>query len=152
MALLAATTLGASYSGHVRAEVKADGGPTVARAVESPGAYRLVVQSYAPGALTAADLPSEHARPLAAMQRAVTADELHRGVAVDIVEVADAAVARVDDPVLVAWVEPGQPDLEYGAMRARPSPGAVFGVEQLRRDGQADLPAAQVVLRRRTQA
>jgi hypothetical protein len=121
-ALVAATTIGAGALHHVRAAVSAD-----ARALEaSEVGYRLVVQSYAAESfLTGARLPTVHARPLASTQRAVTREELARGVAVDVV-----GVSATDDraPVIVAWVERGKPNLEFDALRARPSQDAVYGV------------------------
>jgi len=125
---LVAATLGLSSADLVRAEIASDG-------LGSDGAYRLVVQSYSAESLAADDLPGTYARPLGSMQRAVTAEELERGIAVDLVQI-DAAPAA---PIVVAWVEPGEPDLEYDALRARPSPGAHYGVGS---------PGARVILRR----
>lgn len=121
-ALVAATTLGAGAVHHVRAAVSAD---TRSLAVSEVG-YRLIVQSYAPESFGsgARGLPTVHARPLASTQRAVTREELARGIAVDVVGVSTSDRA----PVIVAWVERGKPNLEYDALRARPSQDAVYGV------------------------
>lgn len=122
-ALVAATTIGVGALHHVRAAVSAD-----ARALEaSDVGYRLVVQSYAAESFVTGPrgLPTAHARPLASTQRAVTREELARGVAVDVVGVS-ATGDRA--PVIVAWVERGKPNLEFDALRARPSHDAVYGV------------------------
>lgn len=118
-ALVAATTLGGALH-HVRAAVSAD---TRTLGVSEVG-YRLIVQSYAPESFGTGALPTVHARPLASTQRAVTREELARGVAVDVVGVTASDRA----PVIVAWVERGQPNLEFDALRARPSQDAVYGV------------------------
>jgi len=65
----------------------------------------------------------------------VTAEEMQRGIAVDLVHLDVASSA----PVVVAWVEPGEPDLEFDALRARPSPGAHYGTGS---------PGARVVLKK----
>ncbi len=117
LALLAASTLG-NAADTVRAEVKADG--------LRDGAYRLVVQSY-----DAADgaLPGREARPVGSLQRAVTADELREGVRVNLLELRERAGRGAGEkPVVVAWIEAGEPDLEYDARAARPQPGSVYGV------------------------
>jgi hypothetical protein len=133
LALLAATTLGHA-AGTVHAEIRAKG-------VED-GAYRLVVQSYddADGSV-----PGHQARPVASMQRAVTADELRQGVKVNLVELRggdpEPGAAR---PMVVAWIEAGQPDLEFDGRQARPQRGSVYGVA--RRAGGKD--AVQIRLDR----
>jgi hypothetical protein len=91
--------------------------------------YRLIVQSYPPGTLTSDQLPGEFARPLGSTQRAVTQEELRRGVSVEVREVGGAErLPRA--AVVLAGVEPGQPDLEYDGLRARPAPGAVYGTSR----------------------
>lgn len=113
MALLAATTLG-DGADTVHAEVKADG-------LAATGRYRLIVQTYEGHG---AALPSLRAKPIGSVQRAVTAEELSRGVHVNLVELRRAA----HDPVVVAWVEAGEPDLEFDGRQARPTPGSVYGI------------------------
>jgi hypothetical protein len=120
LALLAATTLG-DAANTVRASVRADVGP-------SDGAmYRLVIQSYdkSDGAV-----PGRDARPIASMQRSVTADELRQGVHVNLLEIRDAAPALsgAKRPMVVAWIDKGASDLEFDARRARPARGNVYGV------------------------
>ncbi len=113
LALLAATTLG-DAADTLRAEVRADG-------LSSGGMYRLVVQSF--------DATGGDARPVGSMQRSVTADELRNGVHVNLLELRQpAAHAQQQSPLVVAWVEAGQPDLEFDGRNARPSPGSVYGV------------------------
>jgi hypothetical protein len=114
MALIAATTLGGAPFQRVRAEVSAD----PRQLDDSVEGYRLIVQSYESKSVRAATgLPSAHARPLASTQRAITREELARGVAVDVVGLEDLPP---DAPVIVAWVERGRPDLEFDALGARP--------------------------------
>jgi hypothetical protein len=125
---LVAATLGFSSLNLVRAEIASS-------QIGTSGSYRLVVQSYSPESLAADELPAKFARPLSSMQRAVTAEELERGIAVDLVQL-DAASSA---PIVVAWVEPGEPDLEFDALRARPSPGAHYGT---------GAPGARVVLKK----
>jgi hypothetical protein len=58
-------------------------------------------------------------------QRAVTREELARGVAVDVLGVSSRGESA---PVIVAWVERGRPNLEFDALEARPNDDAVYGV------------------------
>jgi len=115
MALLAAATLGDAAETS-RAEVRAEG-------LDEAASYRLVVQSYDAGPR---GLPSAKARPLGSMQRAVTAAELRRGVHVSLLEMRGDATS--DDTTVVAWIEAGEPDLEFDAREARPTRGSVYGV------------------------
>jgi hypothetical protein len=114
LALLAATTLG-DAADTLRAEVRADG-------LSGGGMYRLVVQSF--------DATGGDARPVGSMQRSVTADELRQGVHVNLLELRQppAAHAQLQSPLVVAWVEAGEPDLEFDGRKARPSPGSVYGI------------------------
>ncbi len=135
MALLAVTSLGAVSVERMRAEVSAQD-----LAAATSAGYRLIVQSYASSSVAANQLPGANHRPLASMQRAVTAEELAQGVAVDVLQIDEASDHQA--PVIVAWIEHGAPDLELDALRARPSRGAVYGV------GQSSAGSAQIVLRR----
>ena len=139
MALVAATTVGVAELQRLRAEV------SVGRHELSAGArgeYRLVVHSYAPGSIVDGT-PLEHARPLASAQRSVTAAELAQGIAVDVLGVG----AEDGEPrVVVAWVEPGEPNLEFDGRRARPSREAYIGVART----QGERPEARLVLSRRS--
>ena len=135
MALLAATSLGAMSVERTRAEVSAQD-----LAAATSAGYRLIVQSYAPGTVSADQLPGAGHRPLASVQRAVTAEELARGIAVDVLQIDQAHGEQA--PLIVAWIEHGAPDLELDALRARPSRGAVFGI------AQTSQGSAQIVLRR----
>jgi hypothetical protein len=116
LALLAATTLGSAVVGHVRARISG----TVA---ESVGGYRLVVHSYEPGSVDAQGRPVHHVRPRGSIQRSVTAEELKRGVSVNLLQVDGVA----DASVVLAWVEGGQPTLEFDARTARPADDAWIG-------------------------
>lgn len=135
MALVAATTVGLATVQRVRAEVSAD---AMAFPTELSDEYRLIVQSYSPGSLVDG-VPLAHARPLASMQRSVTAEELSRGVAVDVVGVGE----RADDSVIVAWLERGAANLEFDGRRARPARGAPIGVAKT----AGDTHPAHVVLK-----
>jgi hypothetical protein len=135
MALLAATSLGAVSVERMRAEVSAQN----LGAATSAG-YRLIVQSYARESVGTGQLPGLNHRPLASAQRAVTAEELAQGVAVDVLQI-DQLKAGEHSPIIVAWVEHGAPDLEFDALRARPTRDAVYGV------AQTSAGSAQIVLR-----
>lgn len=137
MALVAATTIGLGHLDRVRAEVSADTG-----ALGAGGSrYRLVVQSYPRESLAADRVPSSRQKPLASAQRSVTAEELSRGVAVDVLRLGEAL-----DPsqVIVAWIEQGEADLEFDGAEARPGANSLYGASESR-----DLGAARVVLKPR---
>lgn len=136
MALLAATTIGLGHLDRVRAEVSADKG-----AIEGNGRYRLVVQSYSRESFTAGNLPGSRHKPLASAQRSVTAEELARGVAVDVLRVGETVDAS---QVIVAWIEQGEADLEFDGAEARPGASAWYGASESR-----ELGAARVVLKAR---
>ena len=132
-ALVAASALGDSEFTHVHARVVGD-----ARFEGEGTGYRLVVQSYPSTSLSPARLPLLRAKPLGSVQRAVTPEELKRGVAVDLLQWGEG---RPDRAAVVAWVEPGVPDLEFDGLRARPPAHAWFGA------ADPDDPAL-IVLRR----
>jgi hypothetical protein len=136
MALVAATTIGLGHLDRVRAEVSAD----TATLGAGGSRYRLVVQSYARESVSAGKVPSSRQKPLASAQRSVTAEELSRGVAVDVVRVGELV-----DPsqIIVAWIEQGEADLEFDGAEARPSASALYGASESR-----ELGFARVVLKR----
>ncbi len=116
MGLLAGLMFGAG-AGVVRAEIRAEDVP-------SNGELRLVVQSYElPAGQTAV---SKNAQPIASVQRAVTREQLRRGLVLDVPLVLAGAT---DNPgmVVVAWVERGPPDLAFDGRMARPRRGSVVG-------------------------
>jgi len=118
IALVAATTVGDAVDA-LRAEVRADG-------LADGGMYRLVVQSYD---TSRGPVPGRRERPVGSLQRAVTADELRHGVHVSLLEIrASANSALSQEPYVLAWIEAGQPDLEFDGRTARPRPGSVYGV------------------------
>lgn len=137
MALVAATTMGLGSLDRVRAEVSAD----TAALGQSGSRYRLVVQSYAHGSVAAGSAPGTRQKPLASAQRSVTAEELSRGVAVDVLRVGEV---RDDSQIIVAWIERGEADLEFDGAEARPSAEALYGCTESR-----DLGSARVVLKAR---
>ncbi len=119
LALVAATSLGIAHAETLRAEIKLP-----PEALESGGRYRLIVQSY--DTLGRASLiPS--GRPRASTQRTVTQADLVDGVRIDLIELGDQEAARSARRV-IAWVEPGEANLEFDARRAKPMPGSFFGV------------------------
>ncbi len=137
LALLAATTLG-DGADTLHAEVRADG--------LRDGAYRLVVQSYD---ASRGRVPGRDARPVGSLQRSVTADELRQGVHVNLLELREPTTVPVSErPMVVAWIETGEPNLEFDGRTARPRPGNVYGVA--RREGGQD--AIQISLNRKLAA
>jgi hypothetical protein len=120
MALVAATTVGIGSVQRVRAAVSAD----PSKLAVSERGYRIIVQSYSRSSLSGGQLPREREKPLASTQRAITKEELARGVAVDMLGLAEDKEA----PVIVAWVESGRPDLDFDALEARPGADAFYGV------------------------
>lgn len=118
IALLAATTVG-DAAATLRAEVRAEG-------LSGDAPYRLVVQSYDG---SHGSLPDRHARPVGSVQRAVTAGELREGVLVDLLELRNGTTTpHMGPPVVVAWIEAGEPNLEFDGRGARPAPGSMYGV------------------------
>jgi hypothetical protein len=140
VALVAATTVGLGSIQRVRAAVSAD----PSQLAESREGYRLIVQSYPRASLTRGELPGSGVRPIASTQRAITPQELGRGVAVDVVGIG----AENDAPLIVAWVESGRADLDYDALEARPPQDAYYGVAATTESAEARA-VASVVLRRR---
>jgi hypothetical protein len=119
LALVAATSLGVAHAGTVRTAIKLS--PDM---LDADGRYRLVVQSYDRLRAKSALPGSQH--PRASAQRAVTAEDLARGVRIDLVELAERP--ETDPGVVVAWVEPGDPDLEFDGRGARPQAGSIYGI------------------------
>lgn len=109
MDLLAATTLPDAKTGTVQAEIFGD-------LPMGTKPLRLIVQSRENG----------HSRVLGSFQRAVTREELCKGVRVRMVELRDAG-APASPSHVIAWVEEGTPDLEFDARRAKPSTDAWVG-------------------------
>jgi hypothetical protein len=140
LALVAATHGGLGAVDQLRADVAVEG--DFGEPAEGTTGYRLIVQSYLASELGPDQLPSSGARPLGAAQRAVTVDELRRGVSVSIIGV-DGAVSggRV-----LAWVERGEADFGFDPAAARPLSGAFVGVSRPRPKASG---AARVLLRRR---
>jgi hypothetical protein len=123
LALVAATSLGIGHAETLHAEVKLTGD-----ALEGGGRYRLIVQSY--DKLDRASFIPSSVRPRASAQRAVTADDLARGIRIDLIELGESEAAGDRSGVVVAWVEPGEANLEFDARRARPKPGSLYGVAE----------------------
>jgi hypothetical protein len=112
--------------------------PTFVRAergLREGGTYRLIVQSFERGSRSSA-------RPRASAQRTVTAEELRRGIQLQLVDVLGAD--RSGSQEVVAWVEQGDANLEFDGARARPSRGCLVGTATYE-DG-----TVQIALRRRS--
>lgn len=126
---LVATTSGLDDFGRLRVAVRASVGVA--------GSQRLVVQSYSPAEMVGG-LPGLYSRPLAAAQRAVSDEDLERGVDVVLLH----SNVALDDAgcVVVAWVEEGAPDLEFDGLCARPAGPVLIG------SCQASSERAQLVL------
>ena len=139
LALVAATSLGIPRAETVRAEIKLP-----PEALESGGRYRLIVQSY--DTLGRPSLiPS--GRPRASTQRTITPADLVDGVRIDLIELGDDE-ARTERRV-IAWVEPGEANLEFDARRAKPTPGSFFGVAP---SGSEPSESVEIVLDRRVRS
>jgi len=137
LALVAATSLGIPYAETVRTEIKLP-----PDALESGGRYRLIVQSY--DTLGRPSLiPS--GKPRASTQRTVTRADLVGGVRIDLIELGDED-ARSERRV-IAWVEPGEANLEFDARRAKPTPGSFYGVAP---SGKVTSESVEIVLDQRT--
>ena len=119
LALVAATSLGIAHASTVRAAIRL---PPDLRA--NRGRYRLIVQSY--DRLERASAIPQSIRPRASAQRGVTVEDLAHGVRIDLVELGEKS--ETGPGVVVAWVEPGEANLEFDARRARPRPGSIYGV------------------------
>jgi hypothetical protein len=117
---LVATTMGLDSLGRLRIVVRA----------KSVGLERarLVVQAFAKA--------GSEARPLASAQRAVSREDLIAGVEITLhpSEVMDAGHH------VLAWIEPGEPDLEYDGLCAKPkAPISLGRVRALRNRVEVDL-------------
>lgn len=107
--LLAHTSTGLTGLGRCRVRVHQRGAHT------SHEGLRLVVQSYRERDVIAGR-PRPYARPLASAQRAVSPDQLHFGVQLDLV----SFEGDDDDVVVIAWMEDGDTDLDFDGLQARP--------------------------------
>jgi hypothetical protein len=136
LSLVAATTAGMGPTATVRTRVRAD-------VTDEVGELRLVIHSYRPEQLGTRTLPDAADRPVASAQRAVTADELRRGVSVDMLHPVEGGAENAR-PLLVAWVERGRANLDFDALLARPLPGVLRGCAKAQ--GRADTMHATVDL------
>lgn len=119
LGLVAATTKGVGERSRVRVSIRA------ADPIKGDS-FRLVVQSYAVRSDQPTRLSVDSGTLVASMQRAVSPEELELGLDLDVMHVGPNGDLPAE--VLVcAWVEPGQPNLEYDAALARPSSGALRG-------------------------
>jgi hypothetical protein len=115
-ALLAATEWGVNSVGRRRVRIQ--------QRVSSSehGDLRLLVQCYRQSD-TAGGRPRPYARPLGSAQRSVAAAQLASGMDVDMLHFESELE---EDVVVVAWVEPGEADLEYDGLEARPANDTLF--------------------------
>ena len=120
MAILASTTLaGVGGADTVHTDVRA----------ELPGAnadqrFRLVVQTYD---AKDGNPPRRGARPIGSTQRNVTAAELRAGVSVALLELQSTERVSKEPPVVVAWIDDAEVDLEFDGRMARPLAGCIYG-------------------------
>jgi hypothetical protein len=131
MSLLAATTLGVSGIDHLRARISS--GDHVGE-----GDFRLIVQAYSKDGLDGRVVPHSDDRPLASLQRSITAEELREGIDVSFLQFPSDESSS--ESVVIAWVERGAPTLDLDALEARPAKGDYYGTA-LQSDGE-------IVLRR----
>ncbi|WP_394834102.1 hypothetical protein LVJ94_47110 [Pendulispora rubella] len=130
MAILAATTFGVGAgAATVHAEVRAAASDL--RDLRAGEEYRLIVQTYDGDR----DPHRPGAKPVASMQRAVTAAELRRGVQIDLFELHEGGQRSEREPVVVAWIERGRADLEFDGREARMPANALSGTARVQRDG-----------------
>jgi hypothetical protein len=50
------------------------------------------------------------------------------GIRIDLIELGEKKAPGSAQGIVVAWVEPGEANLEFDARRARPTPGSFYGV------------------------
>jgi hypothetical protein len=132
MALLAATTLGVdTAAATVHAFVRLEAMDLAS--LRDDNRYRLIVQSYD------CEGPGGRSKPVGSVQRAVTKAELRAGVKIDLFELRSGGVSAecARKPIVVAWIEAGQPNLEFDGRMARPAKGVVFGLA--RRDASSSV-------------
>jgi hypothetical protein len=139
LALVAATSLGVAHAETVRAEIRLP-----REAVTAGGRYRLIVQAY-DSLRPTQEIPSS-VRPRASAQRAVTLDDLADGVRIDLISLGEKIPAASEKGVVVAWVEPGEANLEFDARRARPTADSFYGVASSK---GADTESVEILLNRR---
>lgn len=117
---LVATTMGLDAFGRLRIIVRA----------KSVGLERgrLVVQAF--------DKAGSEARPLASAQRAVNREDLFDGVEITL----HPNDESMSGHHVLAWIEPGEPDLEYDGLRAKPkAPISLGRARALRNIAELDL-------------
>jgi hypothetical protein len=112
--LLADTSSGLTGLDRRRVRVHQRGAHTSHESLRHEG-IRLVVQSYRERDVIAGR-PRPYARPLASAQRAVSPDQLHYGVQLDLVQFE----GDDEDVVVIAWMEEGDTDLDFDGLEARP--------------------------------
>lgn len=95
----------------------------VRAAFDVPEGHRLVVLETTDG----------ESRPIASAQRAVSGDALRRGLEVRMFRSAPSPSTRSRTRV-VAWIEPGTADLDYGALEATPLCATWYGSSTATRD------------------
>jgi len=140
LALVAATSLGVAHAETVRAEIRLP-----RQALSSIGGrYRLIVQSYDSLRATQ-DIPAS-VRPRASAQRSVTLDDLADGIRIDLISLGEKTPAEPEHGVVVAWVEPGEANLEFDARRARPTADSFYGVAS---SSRAESDSVEILLNRR---
>jgi hypothetical protein len=77
----------------------------------------------------------------------VTPADLVDGVRIDLIELGDEASQT--ERRVIAWVEPGEANLEFDARRAKPMPGSFYGVAP---SGNEANDSVEIVLDRRVRS
>ena len=123
LALVASAALGVAAVS-LTAEVRAEG-------LRARGPLRLVVQAFDESG------EKRSKKPVSSQQRAVTPEELERGVRVDVLELSTVT----KNTRVVAWVEPGEADLALDGRVAKPGRRSVRGQAK----GEAGKPVSIVL-------
>lgn len=117
--LLARSTLGVATAESVPTVISTDDAPT------TRGPLRLVVQSFPADAPMNNGRPPSHVFPISSAQRRVTAEELRKGIRVELLDTSGRYVSS--DAQVIAWVETGDADLAFDGRTARPSHRSLLG-------------------------
>src|SRR5262245_41459764 len=112
--LLATMTIGVSSADTVHAQITAQTSLRFRRRRH----YRLIVQSYD---IDLGLVPGDRERPVGSLERPITGSELRDGVRVSLLELRESSAADRGrtDPVIVAWVEESDGNLDFDGRLAR---------------------------------
>lgn len=91
---------------------------------------RWIVQTFRAPSASSVEMLLRYGRPQAALERAVTLEQLERGAVVDLVQL-DEAERTLQCLWVVAWVEQGLPSFGTEALCRRPQRGAILGSRRI---------------------